>query len=417
MRFDRMVRVAAVALLFASLTVEPCFASMYDVGVDLYNKRDFKGAAIQFELHTKTHPQDTRALYYAGLCYHQISDFKKAKLFYRQAYDAGPNTQAGLMSKAWLTKLGAAQAGSAAATSVSGAGPRSSAAIMPTSRYVESADYASLPREAQIYYTSERGQMNVNTFINGRPIPMVFDTGAPMVTVGRKQLEDIGLAAPKGPPHGKTGGSSNAAPVNYWIMSGDVKVGTIERKNMKIEVVEENASDALLGQNFFQDFSYTIDQGAKCIRFVRRSQQQPTVVAVSSYGAKDPLAVPFVWEPAGNRIVVLAEINGRSVEMLFDTGNSSSAVSFCCLDDLKKANLKLPKDARETRAMGISGSGAAYAFPVAKVKLGPIERLNVDIDVNKDGASERPLMGQQFWAGWEYTIDMDKKLIHFKRRN
>lgn len=407
-------RKAFVAVVIASASTNACFASMYDVGVDLYNKRDFRAAAIQFELHAKAHPEDSRALYYAGLSYHQMGDYKKAKLFYQQACAAGPNTQAGLMAKAWLAKIGNAESSS---RSASQAQQRSTSSIMPTSRYIESTDYTSLPRDAQIYYTTERGQMNVSAFINGRPIPMVFDTGAPLITVGRKQLEDIGLQPPKGPPHGKTGGSSNSAPVNYWIMFGDVKVGTIERKNAKIEVVEENASEALLGQNFFQDFSYTIDQGARCIRFARRSMQQPSAIATnSSYATRDPLAVPFVWEPAGNRIVVLTEVNSRNVEMIFDTGNSSSAVSFCSLDDLKKANLKLPEDARETRAVGISGSGAAYAFPVSKIKLGPIERLNVDVDVNKDGASERPLLGQQFWAGWEYTIDMDKKLIHFKRR-
>lgn len=406
-------RGALLALVFALAAGAPCFASMYDVGVDLFNKRDFKAAAIQFELHAKANPQDSRALYYAGLSYHQMGDFKKAKTFYKQACTAGPNTQAGLMSKAWLAKIGAAENSSGSGSSAQ----RTPSAVMPTSRYIESADYASLPKDARIYYTAERGQMNVSAFINGRPIPMVFDTGAPYITVGRKQLEDIGLQAPKGPPHGKTGGSSNAAPVNYWMMFGNVKVGTIERKNAVIEVVEENASEALLGQNFFQDFSYTIDQGAKCIHFARRSMRQPSAIATNtSYSQRDPFAVPFVWEPAGNRIVVLTEVNNRNVEMIFDTGNSSSAVSFCCLGDLKKANLTLPEDARETRAMGISGSGAAYAFPVAKIKLGPIERLNVDIDVNKDGASERPLLGQQFWAGWEYTIDMDKKLIHFKRR-
>lgn len=401
-----------VATIIAALFAQAGLANMYDVGVDLYNQRNFKGAIGQFELHLKGNPKDTRALYYTGLSFHQLGDFSRAKQFYKQAAQAGPTSQAGQMSRAWLAKLGDTEATVKSASQSSQVGRPAN-----VTTYSQSADFASLPADARVYYSVVRGgQMNVAGYINGRPVQMVFDTGAPMITIGKTQLAELGIATPTRAADGKTGGASNAAPVDYWITRGDVKVGTIERKNVIIEVVDANASDPLLGQNFFSDFSYTIDQGAKCIHFVRRTGQQAAIASSSSYQVKDPFAVPFVWDPSGNRIIVTAEVNGKGVEMLFDTGNSASSVSFCNLDDLKKANLKLPADAREKTSVGISGSGLAYAFPVARIKLGPIDRTNVEVDVNKDGAVERPLIGQQFWSGWEYTIDMDNKLIHFKRR-
>ncbi len=400
-----------VSLTVLLLGAQSCFAgsstAMYDVGVDLYNKRNFRAAAIQFELHAKAHPNDAKALYYAGLCYHQLNDTKKAKLFYDQAVQIAPSSEAARAARAMIARLGGASM--PAPSSSSSAQVRSSGAASQLS-----SDFASLPADVRIYYTGDAGQMLVDATINGRRKEMLFDTGAPQVVIGKKQLQELGLPVPSGPPTGKVPGAANASLVNFWDASADIKVGQIDRKGVKIQVLEDNPPFALLGQNFFQDFTYTVDSGSKSIRLTKRTQAQPQIV--NAYTPRDPSVVPFTWDPNGRRIVVSVEVNGRPSEMIFDTGNVSSAITFPNLDSLKKFGLKLPEDAKETTAVGASGEGAAYEFTVSRIKLGPIDRNSIEVKVNKEGGMERPLVGQAFWSGWEYTIDMDRKVIRFKRR-
>lgn len=383
---------------------------MYDVGVDLYNKRNFRAAALQFELHAKAHPEDAKALYYAGLCYHQLSDNKKARLFYEQAVKTSPSSQAAQLARSMMSRLGSDSSLPAPAT-------RPAVATVPMNALQKpSADFASLPADTRIYYTGDGSQMLVNVTINGRPREMIFDTGAPLVAIGKKQLQELGLPAPTGAPTGKTGGAANSAQVNYWETTADVKVGQILRKGLKLQVLEENPPFALLGQNFFQDFTYTIDAGSKSIHLIKRSHSQPQFAGTNAYTPKDPSVVPFTWEPHSKRIIVNVEVNGRNTDMILDTGNVSSTITFPSIDSLKKLNLRLPEDAKETTAAGVSGEGLAYEFQIARVRVGPIDRSNVDVKVNKEGTLERPIMGQSFWHGWEYTVDMDRKVVRFKRR-
>lgn len=402
----RMHTVVGVTITLFSLSVAPCNAeSAYERGVRLYRNGQFNAAAIQFELHAKAHPKDANALYFAALSYHQLREIKKAEYLYRQSIAIAPKTDAARLSNEALAKLATLPPSPPPST-------RGETEHVPTQAFGTNAEFYSLPSEARVYFHLDQGQMVVNGFLNGRPLQMIFDTGAPMMAIGKDQLAGLGLGVPKGVAAGKTGGSSNAKKMGYWIMAGDVKVGQIDRKNVQIQVLEENATQALLGQNFFQDFTYTVDSGAKCIHFKKRTFEKHATAT----SQKDPYTVPFDWEPAGRRIVVTAEVNGKKCSMLFDTGNSSTNVTFACPEDLKKACLAVPEDAKERKTLGVSGEGVALFFPVSCVRLGPIEKRNVEIEVNKEGIAGHPYMGQQFWAGWEYTIDMDRRLIHFRRR-
>jgi hypothetical protein len=80
----------------------------------------------------------------------------------------------------------------------------------------------------------------------------------------------------------------------------------------------------------------------------------------------------------------------------------------------------VPEDAKFSHHTGVNGSGLAKVFTVRRLKLGPIDRSDVWVSVNLDTSDSSsicaPLLGQPFWLGYEYTIDMKKKLIHFVRR-
>ncbi|HNB18746.1 MAG TPA: hypothetical protein PLC15_25395, partial [Candidatus Obscuribacter sp.] len=79
--------------------------------------------------------------------------------------------------------------------------------------------------------------------------------------------------------------------------------------------------------------------------------------------------------------------------------------------------ITLPTDLKTTSMRGVSGSGYCKVFTIHKLRLGPIERQDVEATVNeRESALEAPLLGQPFWADWQYTIDMKRKMIEFVRR-
>ena len=104
--------------------------------------------------------------------------------------------------------------------------------------------------------------------------------------------------------------------------------------------------------------------------------------------------------------------------MIFDTGNSASACVFRSFGDATAFGVQIPEDAVRGKHFGVSGSGSALHFPLKRMRLGPIDRSDVQVAVNEgmEDPEGLPLLGQPFWQGYEYTIDMKKKLIHFVRR-
>jgi len=105
--------------------------------------------------------------------------------------------------------------------------------------------------------------------------------------------------------------------------------------------------------------------------------------------------------------------------VIFDTGNTASACTFRSFGEADAFGLKVPEDAIRRRHSGVTGGGNSLVFPVRRLKLGPIDRANVDVSVNEgvpNNFEMLPLLGQPFWQGYEYTIDMKKHLIYFVRR-
>jgi tetratricopeptide (TPR) repeat protein len=267
---------------------------------------------------------------------------------------------------------------------------------------------SSLPTQARIFFETDDSQreMFVKAEINGRPIRLSFDTGAPEMTIGKDQLLALGLQPPSRPADGQIGGSSNTRRQNYWEMKVAVKLGPIVQSAVPLCVLEHNETDALMGQEFFKDFTYTIDKGGKTILFTRKGTR--------AAAQNNNYSVPFRFLEAGNRIVVAAEVNGHPCEMIFDTGNTASAVTMNTAI-AKRLGISIPEGATLTSTVGVSGSGSCYEFPVSQVRLGPIDRRNINIDVGSNN-SEMPLLGQKFWSDWQYSIDMDQKVIRFLHR-
>lgn len=390
----------------------PARAGALEDAVKLYNNKQYREALPILEQQVKTNPANAYAAYYAALAYQQLGNINSAKYYYKMVVAVSPTSQIGGYAKTILFKIDPDFSSSASSTSSSASSSRGGTSVGSTRSVTASSTTAidpRLPKECDVRCRKERGSVVVTPTLNGRPIDMVFDTGAPGIVLGREQLESLGIKAPTGKPAGVTGGSSNTDEINYWVMTATVKLGPIE-KEMPIEILETNHSQPLFGQTFFKEFDYTIDQGGGSIHFRQKG--------LGSAGKdRNAYSVPFEFRKAGNRIIVTVEINGRPGKAMFDTGNSANAICFTSDKQARKFGVTVPEDARISYHSGVSGGGQVKIFTVGHIRMGPIDVSNVECSVNQDGDDdELPLLGEPFWKNYQYTIDMNTKQIHFVRR-
>ena len=87
-------------------------------------------------------------------------------------------------------------------------------------------------------------------------------------------------------------------------------------------------------------------------------------------------------------------------------------------EQARKYGITVPADAPTATTRGVSGSGTSKIVNVGRIKLGPIDRANLDVYVRNGSNTdvELPLLGQPFWQDYQYTIDMQTKQVHFVRR-
>lgn len=385
----------------------------YKQGIKRLGEKRFDEAAIALKKAVKMEPGNADALYYLAVSQHYqgktadalanyqfvLRKFPGSNAARRAAQVLGSNRLSkGTTDAQWSQRSPTANSGTKIQTSVRtyAAGNSGSAA--------QSHSSSSLPDQATIFFEKGDAELKVDAFINNRPIKMVFDTGATGIVVGKNQLQEIGIKPPEGEATGQSSGSSNASLQSYWMMPADVKVGTILRQNFPIKVLSHNSAAPLCGQSFIQDFDYSIDRNGGAIR-LRKKGTSRSASAGSGY------TVPFTWE--GPKMVVNVEINGRSYPMYFDTGNSASAISMG-MNDVKALNLSTDDSVAVTHS-GVTGSGSGIKFKVRRIKMGPIEKYDCDVTANYESLG-RPLVGQDLYQGYEYTVDNDQKVIRFIRR-
>lgn len=389
--------VLACSLLCAfTVSRQPAAADPASDGYKLYQQKRYKEAAQAFDIALSARGNDANLCYYAAVCNQQAGNLPRAKTLYKQVTVLQPGSTIASYSNSILAKLSPNSGGSAASS-------------QGTQEISAGSSQVSGPEEGSVYYRAANNAIYVNCEINNRTIEMVLDTGAPGITAGREQLQRAGIRPPDGPAAGRSGGSSNSVLQEYWMMPANVKLGPYTVSNSMVKVLSTNAAEPLLGQGLMQYFDYTIDQGAHCIRLRRKGS--------GSSASKSGYSVPFEYRAAGNRIIVIVDINGKSGPMMVDTGNSASGISFHSLAQAKQYGVNPPDDAQVSVHTGVSGSGKCLEFMLNRAKLGPIERTNVPVSVHLDtGSSDAPLLGSQFFEGWQYNIDLQEKKIWLVRR-
>jgi len=110
--------------------------------------------------------------------------------------------------------------------------------------------------------------MLITARVNGVPIDCIFDTGASSVLFGANHLRQLGLHVPSDARVGMSGGVGGGMMV-YGFPVNTLEVGDLRKSNFEVSVSSIPQSVPLIGQSFFGDRKYVIDNEKMLIRFAR----------------------------------------------------------------------------------------------------------------------------------------------------
>lgn len=358
----------------------PANADEYADAISLFNKKDYKAAAQKFQRSLPTAADKSNTLYYLGVSHQAMGDGTKAKYYYEQVIQKFPSSQAANYALQILRP----PTQESASTST------------PPSSQDKQDNLDSLPDEVAIPF--ERGtqrHMFVNAYVNGKALRMMFDTGASSCAMSFGQLKSLGIVVPKEAQTIKVGGSGGVVPGKMFEV--DITLGKIKRHKVKMIGYEGEDTEPLLGQTFFDVFNYNIDNPNGLIRFRKKGPKK-------SLGY-DAIEVPFTR--LGNNLIVTVKINGKPVEMTFDTGAYGVV-----MDPLFALvlGLKVPEDAKQGISGGIGGMQRSVTFFVDRIELGPVLRTHIPVTLQSGAPA---LLGQDFFANRPFEIDYEKSVIRF----
>lgn len=110
----------------------------------------------------------------------------------------------------------------------------------------------------------------VTGFVNGKPMKMIFDTGADQTVFAFADIKNLGIAIPDDAQEVvQSGVAGDTTGVMFKIQR--MTVGPIDRTNFNVSVLQGfEAGHPLIGRSFLGEWQYTIDNDAKVINFLRR---------------------------------------------------------------------------------------------------------------------------------------------------
>ncbi len=417
----RLLRSAAFPLclaVFGFASIGPAQADSYADGAKLFQEKKYVKAVKCFADSVKQNPGNDNAYYYHALALHYSKDMKGAIGEYGRIIRLFPSSQAADHSRRALMVLDPVLLKKLSPELFTAAPPVARQAGSPIisgsrSSYSSSSEDR-FPSEARLNFTKEVGCMMVEAQFNNRPLKVMFDTGSQGTILGKNHLQSMGLPEPTGQPTGTS--TSAGSSQKTWDMRLNIKIGNIERNNFPVVIKESMLDSPSIGQSFFKDFTYTIDNNAQTIRLVKKTAGASSNVASSSGSSRsssDPNVVPFTRDENYDQIIVSVSVDGRPGRMYLDTGASTMCMSSA---HAKGFGLTVPEDAIDTMINGTSARMTGKKFSIRTVKLGPVEKHNVDVTVVDNYSFPLPLIGQSFFGDSNYTVDDQAKVIRFTRR-
>jgi predicted aspartyl protease len=370
-----------------------------ELGINEYQKQNYARAITLFENSLFNDPSNSETFYYAAITYEKLGNYKKALRCYQEILDRFPNSKTAAL----------------ATDAINRPEFRKVARMKGLLTGIDSASDV-IPRETWVDFTRVGNSVVVDGVINGNATKMIFDTGASACVFSVDQLKRLGISIPTGAPSSFGAGVGSKYKTPMWNMVADLKLGKIERHNFPILVSANPLPYPLLGENYYHDLEYTIDNPNKIILFKSRSQQNTNSLeeqidhrarmTINSSG-KYVYNVPF--EVDNQSLVVVAKIDGKDCKMIFDTG-----ADVCLFTEfqIQQLGIKVRSTGKTSNLTGTGGITKAPVCIIENAQVGPISSPMVCLITNQT-LMPKPLLGQTFFKNWHFTIDHVNKVIQF----
>ncbi|MCA9818569.1 MAG: retroviral-like aspartic protease family protein, partial [Cyanobacteria bacterium HKST-UBA01] len=262
-----------------------------------------------------------------------------------------------------------------------------------------STDYIPDAESVGFRKSTDQEHLMVNCRINGRNLPMIFDTGSTICMIGKNHLQQIGMAPPTGAPTNKV--KAVGGVVDAWEVPAQIALGRIVR-TVDLVVIEQ-LRNPLLGQSFYGDLKYEVDNARGQIAFKKPGGKGDFVQAGS-------IDIPLTVE--GSNLIVTAKVNGRPMPFYFDTGAGASIMPLQMLQTMGDQGFR---KVGESDATGAAGTTKSERYQVDSIELGPIRKQGLVIAVSADYKYKYGLLGRDFFGNKRFTVDKANKKLHFYR--
>ncbi|MCA9803399.1 MAG: retroviral-like aspartic protease family protein [Cyanobacteria bacterium HKST-UBA02] len=401
-----MFRAAIFVLLILILSAcsTPAFAqesgsSTYSEAVALYKSGQYARALAGFEGVFGKDPRNVNAFYYVADCLLRTGDTSRAAYCYKQIIEKFPSTVAAQYARRAL--LGIARKTSQVGGGTGyGAGSGADVGAGAGAGGVNAGGDTGEVDETVPFTREESGHLQVTCEIDGRRQDMIFDTGAGQCVASREQFEALGLTIPEDAVQGSATGVGGT--VKTWQVPVEIKLGNIKRR-VVIAVMDTLPTLPLLGETFFGDFQYQIDNTSNSIHFARRG-------AGDNPYPGDTIDVPFVREDS--ELAVQAKVNGQPVKLFFDTGANQTVFPQSVIERTEPGQWQFKAFGTSS---GVGGQQSCKAYIVESMELGGLKQYDFEVVVVEELPIPNGLLGQDFFANKKFTIDNEKNLIRFWR--
>jgi clan AA aspartic protease (TIGR02281 family) len=392
----------------------PAFAAetSFDKGVVAYKKGHYDEAVSCFRSAAQRRINTAASIYYLAMSYQQLNKMQEAHDSYKLVCTDYPNSPYSDRSFAMMKQLGARLQALETAREF-GRAPETPVSAASDSVNFKQTAYATAPSSGYVLkYTEEAmdGRMYIDGTIDGRKCKILFDTGSGVTFCRQSFVNKNNWQFNWTKENAIVPGAFKETIANVAVAR--ISLGSFVRDD-KI-YVEQDSPDSLyasydncpiVGQSFFGDLTYEIDTRRKVIVLKPTNQFKSKNEAPLKLTDRE---VPFTRD--GHHIVVKARVNNRECEMYLDTG--ASQVVFADRH-LAQCGLNRPVEATNTVRRTVDGRRDSYAFTVDSIKLGHIEKKEVNAAVLLNTKFSRPLLGQSFLEGLRYTVDPSRNVIRF----
>ncbi len=386
----------------AKAPVNPAF----DSGVALYNRKDYRAAAVQFEAAMKTSPSSPDVIYYCALCNQLSNNRSRAKQLFEYISNNFPTSRVAPMAQTALGQLNTLSSASPGSSAASVSSSASNVAASLSNRRGGESDLANVPDVVKIPFEKRGNDIIVQVKVNGKQESFILDTGAQTIAIGANHLRDWGISASEGRDSYEIGGVGDGK-AKGWNQPLDIRLGPIYRKDFVCSIHDNMPGEPLLGQDFLKSFNINVDDSTRSVVLAKKGSLGARDISHRSYYGVE---IPFKRLPSGHMMVDI-KINNKPFPIMFDTG--CERTSFAA-SDWTKLGFSIPDSAQKGKAIGVLGETTAYYFETESIKLGPIEQSPAPVSVTE--GSRVSLLGMSFYGTKKYTIDTTRSVIIFDEK-